>query len=253
MILFRYLGYFSPVLTLATACLSVLIVWNSTIYFSSGATPQFLLEKGELRENAVWMTAFYAHVATACVSLLVGFPLMFPAMLRFRKTHFVLGYIYLNCVLWVAAPTGLLIAPVAKGGFWGATGFLLTGGAWWLVTWLGYRSIVPSSSQLRAGKSPDVQTHIRWMIRSYSIALSAVVFRLIQIGLFYLGVEDTANYVASIWLSLAASFCISELCIRFASKLSKTTRQLSRTSTFSGNPTKQLSHVFRLYFLRSNL
>lgn len=51
------------------------------------------------------------------------------------------------------------------------------------------------------------------MVRSFSIALSAVFFRVIQTGLGWVDVAPETNYIASIWLSLLASVWLAESCI----------------------------------------
>jgi len=126
---------------------------------------------------------------------------MFPAWTRRHPAwHRRLGYVYLNAVLWMAAPSGLVLALVAKGGLWGTAGFAVAGVLWWHTTWSGYRAI-------RRG---DVAAHVRAMVRSYSWALSAPAFRVIQTAVFLLGMEDAPSYVISLWLSIAASVWLAE-------------------------------------------
>ena len=60
----------------------------------------------------------------------------------------------------------------------------------------------------------QLRVHIRWMIRSYSWALSAPAFRAIQLGLFLLGAPDGPNYVISLWLSIATSVWLAESFLR---------------------------------------
>jgi hypothetical protein len=104
----------------------------------------------------------------------------------------------------MAAPSGLALALVAKGGWWGTAGFGLAGSLWWYTTWSGYRAI-------RRG---DLAAHIRAMVRSYSWALSAPAFRVIQMLLYLFGWDDASNYVVSLWLSIAASVWLAESCLR---------------------------------------
>jgi uncharacterized membrane protein len=126
---------------------------------------------------------------------------MFPQWTRSNPTwHRRLGYVYLNAVLWMAAPSGLALAFAAKGGLWGITGFTLAGLLWWQTTWSGYRAI-------RRG---DIAAHVRAMVRSYSWALSAPAFRAIQAILFLFGLDDGPNYIVSLWLSIAASVWLAE-------------------------------------------
>lgn len=187
--------------TAATVVICGVVLLNNAVYFNGGAVPRFLLEKGDWARQAWWRAAFYFHVVGASVCLATGLPLMFPRWTRRHPGwHRRLGYVYLNAVLWMAAPAGLIMAPVAKGGAWGAAGFALAGSLWWIVTWSGYRAIVRG----------DLAAHVRGMVRSYSLALSAPIFRVFQ-ALFYLaGLDDGTNYVVSLWLSLAASVWLAE-------------------------------------------
>jgi len=187
--------------TVVTVASCGLILLNNTIYLQVGATPRFLLEKAELTRSSWWIALFYFHVVGASVSLVAGTLLMFPEWtLSHPVWHRLLGYIYVNAVLWMAAPSGLALATTAKGGLWGTIGFALAGAFWWGTTWSGYCAI-------RRG---DIPAHIRAMVRSYSWALSAPAFRSIQAILMLLGLEDTTNYIVSLWLSIVASIWLAE-------------------------------------------
>ena len=174
-------------------------------YFDSRRTATFLLEKGATADGPLWRTSFYLHITSASVCLLVGPALMFMRLIRMRRFHSFVGYIYLNTVLWIAAPTGLLISSASKGGYLAATGFWITGLLWWISTWMGYQTI----------RSGDRKHHAAWMIRSYSIALGAVWFRAIQLSIAGTLpiVSDRSNYIASVWLSLLVSIWISEISV----------------------------------------
>jgi hypothetical protein len=187
--------------TAVTVAACGLILLNNTIYFQGGVSSRFLLEKGELTRSSWWIVAFYFHVVGASICLVAGTPLMFADWTRSHPVwHRLLGYVYLNAVLWMAAPSGIALAITAKGGLWGTIGFAVAGTFWWGTTWSGYRAI-------RRGESTS---HICAMIRSYSWALSAPVFRAIQAVLTLLGLEDTSNYIVSLWLSIAASIWLAE-------------------------------------------
>lgn len=180
------------------------VLLSNAIYFDGGGTPRFLLEKGDWARQPWWLAAFYFHVVGASLCLAAGTPLMFPRWTRRHPAwHRRLGYVYLNAVLWMAAPTGLALALTAKGGWWGTSGFALAGVLWWQSTWAGYRAI-------RRG---DVASHVRAMVRSYCWALSAPAFRVIQVLLLACGMDDALNYVVSLWLSIAASVWLAEACL----------------------------------------
>lgn len=181
------------------ACAAILV--SNTVYLDASATPRFFLEKGQWAHQSWWLAAFYFHIVGASVCLAAGTPLMFPAWTRkHRAWHRRLGYVYINAVLWMAAPAGVAMSFVAKGGWWGTTAFALAGILWWYSTWSGYRAI-------RRG---DLPGHIRSMVRSYSWALSAPAFRIIQAALFACGLDDATNYIVSLWLSIAVSVWLAE-------------------------------------------
>jgi uncharacterized membrane protein len=203
MVLFRHWPG-AAVWSAGTVALCGLILLNSGVYLDAGEQPRFLLEKEAWAARPWWLAAFYCHVAGASVCLAAGTPLMFPALTRRHpRWHRILGYVYLNAVLWLAAPAGLVLALTAKGGLAGTLGFSVAGVLWWRSTWLGYRAI-------RRG---DVAAHVREMVRSYSWALSAPAFRVIQAGLYLSGLDDATNYVVSLWLSVAVSVCLAESCL----------------------------------------
>jgi hypothetical protein len=184
-----------------TVVLCGLLLLNNIVYFDEGATPKFLLEKGDVAHQPLWRSAFYLHVISASICLACGLPLMFPAWTRRHPAwHRGLGYAYINAVLWAAAPAGLVMAPAAKGGWWGASAFAIAAVLWWAVTWWGYRAILRG----------DLAAHVRGMIRSYSLALSAPFFRVFQVLLYVAGMEDRVNYIVSLWLSILASVCLAE-------------------------------------------
>lgn len=189
------------VLVAATLGLWALIIVNSLSYFSFRRDLPFFEEKGPLVENALWRRCFYGHVLGAIVCA-VAAPFLFweGLRVRFPRAHRWLGRLYGVSVLGWAGPAGLVLALHAKGGLAGQAGFLLLGVLWWGSTARGVQAIV-------AGRVAD---HRRWMIRSYSLALSAVTFRVFQIAFFLGGLADEPNYVLSLWLSLATSLVAGE-------------------------------------------
>ena len=182
---------------------SFIIAWNSTIYFQSEVTPVFLLEKGSLVDSSLWLTSLKFHIVAACSTLLLGTAILLDSKLRFKRLHVIFGNLYVCLTLWIVVPTGLILAPVAKGGWVSAIGFALTGAALWWATWSGYQAI----------RRRQINSHIAWMVRSYSLSLSAVFFRIIQLGLVALGFGNSTAYVAAVWLSLVTSIVVAECCI----------------------------------------
>ena len=182
-----------------------LVAVNSIPYFSFRRDLPFLEEKGALVSDPLWRACFYGHVLGGIVCV-VSAPFLFWDRLRVRRPalHRGLGRVYGVTVLGWAGPSGIFLAVQAKGGVAGQAAFLLLGLLWWGCTARGVQTIL-------AGRAED---HRRWMIRSYSLALSAVSFRVFQVALFLAGMADEPNYIASLWLSLAASLAAGEALVR---------------------------------------
>lgn len=186
--------------------LSWLIIFNTLPYFTFAPHFAFLIEKGAVAGDPAWRLAFFAHITGGMLCLAVG-PLLFSARLAGRApgAHRWIGRAYALAVLGWAGPSGLYLSFFAKGGMLGRFCFVLQVAAWWTATLWGVRAILQQ-------RVPD---HMRWMIRSYALALSAVYFRISQVALNYgLGVDDHVNYSISLWTSLAASLVTGEWRIR---------------------------------------
>jgi hypothetical protein len=180
--------------------LTGLIVVNTLPYYSFRDDFAYLHEKGSLSMNTMWRSCFYVHIGGGILCLATGPVLLWT---RSRPIHTNLGRLYGLAVLGLAGPAGIYLSLFAKGGLLGQSCFLLLALAWWGATAVAIYAITHR----------DVPRHRRWMLRSYALALSAVFFRIFQVGLHYAGFEAETNYVISLWLSLAASLIAGELFI----------------------------------------
>ncbi|NUN49090.1 MAG: DUF2306 domain-containing protein [Candidatus Brocadiae bacterium] len=186
---------------LATLALSTLILVNSLPYFTFRNSFSFLAEKGALSRDLLWRACFYGHVAGSLVCLVAGPALLSVGLLRrSRRVHGWLGRAYVGSVLGLAGPTGLVLAAHAKGGAAGRGAFFVLGIGWIATTALG----------LAALPRRDFPAHVRWMARSWAIALSAVTFRLFYAALYAADVPDATNYPLSLWLSVGAAVASGE-------------------------------------------
>ncbi len=187
-----------------TLALSGLIVVNTLPYYEFGLDHAFFLDKGRQALSALWRSAFYFHITGSLVCLLTGPLLLSRWALRTSPTlHRWLGWGYVLAALCWAVPGGLYLAIHARGGFWGQSGFLLLGIAWWGTTLAGLLAI----------RQRRMRAHLAWMTRSYALAASSISFRMFQVGLFLLDVPDHFNYVASLWLSFVTSVLSAEAVI----------------------------------------
>ena len=79
---------------------------------------------------------------------------------------------------------------------------------WFVTTYKGLSAIV----------NRNVLSHKIWMIRSYSMAMTAVTFRVYHILFFLLGWANLENYEISLWISVIGNILLAEWFIYRRSK-----------------------------------
>jgi Predicted membrane protein (DUF2306) len=118
----------------------------------------------------VYQLAFYTHIMSGPVSLLLGLILIGErSRARFPKWHRYLGRVQVACVLLLVTPSGLWMAYYAAAGPVAAVGLGALAIATAICVSLGARSAV-------IRRFVD---HRRWMWRCYLLLCSAIVLRLI--------------------------------------------------------------------------
>lgn len=180
--------------------LTALLVVNSLPYFGARAdVAPFLLEKGALVARPLWRAVFAAHVAGGILCLAAALPLFSRRLLRAAPgVHRALGWTYVSAVLVGVVPTGLFLAATAKGGAAGAAGFVVTGVALGFTTARGLREVLRR----------DFVAHRAWMVRSYAMAATALVFRVVH--LLAEAAALPSAYVTSVWASYAVCALAAE-------------------------------------------
>jgi hypothetical protein len=152
--------------------------------------------------------AFYGHILTGPVALLLGTLLSSTAFLkRFPTWHRRLGKLHCCCVLLGVAPTGLWIAWFARSGIGASIGFSLLAGLTAFCTTMGWR---------RAVQRRFVD-HRAWMTRSTLLLYSAVVLRLLGGLGTILDVQFAAYDLIAGWVSWIGPLLIFEIrrsCLR---------------------------------------
>jgi hypothetical protein len=111
-------------------------------------------------------------------------------------------------VLVIGAPTGLYMSFFAKGGLAEKGLFMFMAISWFYFTVKGLVTVLQN----------NIKQHKVWMIRSYTMALTAVTFRVYYIILYLLDIELTKNYEVSLWMSVIGNLAIAELIILYRSK-----------------------------------
>jgi hypothetical protein len=112
------------------AC-SWLMVKITLPYFSFRYDIGFLLTKQAVLHKSIWRWSFYVHIGSSIFVLFFGiFQFIKLLRLRYLKWHRISGMVYIILVVFLSAPSGMVMALHANGGFWTKTSFLLTSLLW---------------------------------------------------------------------------------------------------------------------------
>ena len=138
---------------------------NSLADLSSNGEP---LAANYAERSAVIRTAFYLHIGFGGLTLLLS-PFQFATRLRNRAPH-------VHRAVWriilvsiaIGGVGGLVLAPHSLAGPVGTVGFGLLA-----VLWVAF-----AATAFRAIRRRDVETHRRWMIRTFALTYAAVTLRL---------------------------------------------------------------------------
>ncbi|WP_296820298.1 DUF2306 domain-containing protein [Brevundimonas sp.] len=143
---------------------------------------------------------FLTHVVCGMTALSLGALQFVTRQGRRRMWHAAAGRIYVLACL-VGAISGLILAWSSIGGPIGTAGFGLLAVAWFTTTGLGLREIL-------AGR---IDSHRRWMVRSYALTLAAVSLRLMLPASGMLGLDFMDAYRAIAFLCWTPNLVLAEL------------------------------------------
>lgn len=148
---------------------SWLLFWLSIPYLALKPGVEFLKTKAFVYHIKIWRFSFYTHVFSSIFVIITGIFQFLPFIIKNKpKVHRLLGYVYIITLLFLAGPSGLVIAFYANGGFIAQVGFSLLAMFWLSTTLLSLTSIWKR----------DFVRHSHWMVRSYALTLAAVTLRL---------------------------------------------------------------------------
>ncbi|HEV7334045.1 MAG TPA: DUF2306 domain-containing protein [Flavisolibacter sp.] len=199
----RNIGFFLWCAGLAAA--TYLMFELSVPYVSFERNVDFLATKQNVYHIDYWRYAFYAHVFTSILVLPAGFTQFNKAFFR-QGWHRRLGMIYILTVLFIAAPTGLLMGFHANGGLTAKASFVLLSTVWFVTTLLAFIT----------AKRRQFIAHGEWLLYSYALTLSAITFRLLALGfdVFDIRVRPQEVYVTIAWLSWVPNLLVAHLLIK---------------------------------------
>ena len=195
----RFFG--SMMFWVPVAAFSLLLIYNTLPYFTFSKNFSFIQERSLLFQNGLYNSSFYVHIASGALCIGTALIQFSAYLLKKRKTiHIWSGRIYVTVVLFLGAPTGLYMSFFAKGSFYERALFLFMALYWFFTTYKGLSSILKK----------NVLAHKIWMIRSYSMAMTAVTFRVYHLIFFLLDWDHLENYEISLWISVLGNMLVAE-------------------------------------------
>jgi hypothetical protein len=180
---------------------SLLLIYNTIPYFSFSKDLDFIRERSFLFQSSIYNACFYLHIAAGSFCIATALVQFSGFILKKRKAiHVWSGRIYVFVVLILGAPTGLYMSFFAKGSFYERMLFMFMALFWFFTTFKGLSTILKR----------NVLAHKIWMMRSYSMAMTAVTFRVYHIMFFMLGWSHLENYEISLWISVVGNMLVAE-------------------------------------------
>ena len=188
---------------------SLLLIYNTLPYFSFSKDFSFIEERSFLFKSSFYNSCFYIHITAGSLCIAAAL-IQFSRyiMKKSKAIHRFSGKIYVFVVLFLGAPTGLFMSFFAKGSFWERALFMFMAGWWFTTTLYGLSTI----------HKRNIIAHKIWMIRSYSMAMTAVTFRVYHIIFYLMGWGHLENYELSLWISVIGNMFFAEWIIYRQSK-----------------------------------
>jgi uncharacterized membrane protein len=190
----------------------LLMLKNTIPYFSFRYDIDFLLTKQTVIFLKYWRYAFYLHISFSLITLLCGAFQFIESTSQFKiKLHRLLGKVYVFTVLIISAPSGLIMAFHANGGYLAKISFVTISLMWWYFTLIGYLKI----------RKRNIIAHKAFMIRSYALTLSAITLRLYVFILpNFINLHGKNLYILVAWLSWVPNIILAEYIIERNKKIS---------------------------------
>lgn len=126
-----------------------------------------------IKQNVIYKThyqlAFFTYVFSSMFALIAGFTQFSNKIrLQYSSVHKIMGYIYFISILIFSAPSGLIMAYYANGGFSSQISFIILALLWWIFTFLAVWFVLKK----------NFKKHEIFIYLSYALTLSAITLRL---------------------------------------------------------------------------
>ena len=142
------------------------------------------------------------HIFAASVALALG-SFQFSQRIRARwpRVHRITGRLYLGIGVGLGGLSGVYVALTGYGGPVANAGFTMLALSW----------LFTGSKAFAAIRRGDVAEHRRWMVRNWSLTLSAVTLRLYALLAGALGVDVAVAYPVIAWLGWVPNLALAQL------------------------------------------
>ena len=192
---------------LVIAYTSYLLILLSLPYIYFERDVEFLETKQLIYHIKPWRYSFYIHVFFSPIVIISGlFQFNRWTISNKPKVHRILGYVYVISVLLISAPSALIMAFYANGGRIAQTSFVILTLCWILFTWIAFQK----------AKKGNYTSHVKWMLRSYALTLSAVTLRFYAylFDVFNIDIPPRETYILVSYLSWIPNLLFVQLLIR---------------------------------------
>jgi hypothetical protein len=179
------------------------VISHYGVYFPPNFASDFLCGR-EAYFPGVYQWAFTVHILSGPFWLGLGLILVGERFrTRFPRWHRRLGRLQVACVLFLVAPSGIVMARHAQAGLFAAVGLAALAIATAVTVSLGAWAVL----------TRRFADHRRWMWRCYLLLCSAVVLRLIGglatvLGATAMWIDPLANWIS--WILPLAAFELRE-------------------------------------------
>jgi hypothetical protein len=194
------------------------LMWLITLqYIPVNFQVAFLSLKGEEMRTWYYPYVFFTHVYTSLIALAAG-AMQFSTYIREQHMnwHKAIGKIYIFLILFLCAPTGLVMGYHGNGGFYSKISFCIQAILWFTFTYMAFTFI----------RSKNIMQHINYIILSYSLTLSAISLRLFKwIIVNTLALPPMDTYKIVVWLGWLFNLMLAIIIINY--RLSRADKQMN--------------------------
>ena len=193
------------ILAFLAVLFGVVLYYHNAVFVLAGPDNGFLLTKPEVVRYSAYLPAFYIHIVTGSIVLILGvFQLSKKIRVRYTAWHRAAGRVYIFVILFFTAPSGFVMSLYANGGLPAGFGFALLALLWWFFSWKGFQS----------ARQKRWVAHRAFMMRSYALTFAAVTLRLYSFFFALAGYRGESIYILVAWLSWVPSLIAMEIYLR---------------------------------------